>query len=290
MPTRIAIIADIHGNPPALEAVVADVEAQGVREVLVAGDLVGRGPRGGEVVTRIADLGWPTIRGNHEDYLLSFRRGTIPDAWRGAQEWAASRWMAAELDDAHIDFIDALPLTMASAHAPPLRIVHGSPRGYNDGIGTWTTDAQLQAHLDAVEEDVLVCAHTHRPMIREAARGLVVNVGSVGLPFNGDVRAQYAIFTLDEGRWSAELRQVAYDREAFLASYQSTGFLAEGAITALLLEREVRFARPYLVPFLAWAGALGVEPVAEALPDFDSLYQPGMATSVFFGLLDGLGS
>ncbi len=72
---RIAVIADIHGNMPALEAVISDLADQAVDEVLVGGDLVGRGPEGSRVVKRVRELGWPAIGGNHEDYLLAFRRG-----------------------------------------------------------------------------------------------------------------------------------------------------------------------------------------------------------------------
>ncbi len=71
---KIAVLADIHGNLPALEAVLADIDAQRPDEVLVGGDLVGRGPQGSAVVRCIRERGWRAVRGNHEDYLLGFRR------------------------------------------------------------------------------------------------------------------------------------------------------------------------------------------------------------------------
>lgn len=84
--SRIAIIADIHANVPALEAVLADIETVGVDEVLVNGDLVGRGPSGSAVVDRIRELGWRSTRGNHEDYHLQFRREEVPEEWLTAEE------------------------------------------------------------------------------------------------------------------------------------------------------------------------------------------------------------
>jgi len=285
---RVAVIADIHGNTRAFDAVVDDIERQGVDEVLVAGDLVGRGPFGGAIVERVLARGWRALRGNHEDYLLNFRRQTVPARWMVTEEWAASRWMAAELDDAHVDYLDTLPMTMTSSTDPRLRLVHGSPAGYNDGLGPWNTDAELEGHLAAFEETVLVCAHTHRPMVRELPGGLVVNVGSVGLPFNGDWRAQYGIFTRRADRWEVDLRQVPYDREGFLGDFVDCGFLAEGRITAALLMREVEWARPWLVPFLKWASVIGEEPGEGLLESFGEIYHPSMPMATFFAMLDEL--
>ena len=166
--TRIAILADVHGNVPALEAVLADLAAQRVDEVLVAGDLVGRGPEGSRVARRIRELGFPAIGGNHEDYLLGARRGETPDDWHEADEWAASRWMAAELDEEDVSYLAALPFSLAR---PGLLLVHGTPRSNREGIGPWTTDAELTAHLADAGEAVVVCAHTHRALDRASRDG-----------------------------------------------------------------------------------------------------------------------
>ena len=71
---RIAVLADIHSNLRALDAVVDDIATRGVDEVVVGGDIVGRGPQGAAVVDRVRELGWPSVRGNHEDYLVAFSR------------------------------------------------------------------------------------------------------------------------------------------------------------------------------------------------------------------------
>lgn len=279
---RIAIIADIHANLPALEAVEADIAVRGIDEVLVAGDLVGRGCQGTQTVTRIAERGWRAIRGNHEDYLLNFRRREVPASWLEAPEWAAARWMAAELDGASVDFLDALPFTCTAEFAPQIRLYHGSPLSYCEGLGTWTRDATLQAHLTSIEENVLVCAHTHRPLLKRLDEGLVVNVGSVGLPFNGDTRAQYAILSENEGHVDVEFRQVPYDRERSRIAYEGSGFLEEGGVTAHLLLMEIDHARPFLVPFLKWIEALELEGLLKYLPHFLDIYDPGLPLSEFF--------
>ncbi|MEL6182480.1 MAG: metallophosphoesterase family protein [Myxococcota bacterium] len=286
--TSVAVLADIHANPFALEAVVADIRSLDLDEIVVAGDLVGRGPMGSAVVDRIAELGWPCIRGNHEDYMLAFCRRDVPEDWLTSDEWAASRWMAAELGSRQRAWIDALPFSTTSQASPPLRIVHGTPRNISEGIGTWTQEDQLDLHLNAIAEEVLVCAHTHRPLERSRPGGLIVNVGSVGLPFNGDPRAQYAVLHSapeTQPPWRVEFRQVEYDREPLLRAYNDTGFLHEGKITARMLRFEVETARPHLVPFLAWAKAMGHEPTADQLDSFFDVYDPSMSMGAFFARL-----
>lgn len=277
--TRLAILADVHGNLPALDAVLDDIAAQGVDEVLAGGDLVGRGPQGSAVVQRIRALGYESIGGNHEDYLLAFRRGEVPADWRTTEEWAASRWMAAELDEDDAAYIEALPFSLAR---PGLRLVHGTVQSNRQGIGPWTDDGALRRQLGRVEERWLVCAHTHRPLVRELDEGTVVNVGSVGLPFNGDRRAQYAIFEGGGDGWRVELRQVAYDLDEIFRIYQTSGFLATGGVTARLLHLELEHASPLLVPFIEWARATGVEASTDRLDDFFAVFEPGQSIPEFF--------
>lgn len=299
--TRIAVLADIHGNLPALEAVLDDLARQDADEVLVGGDLVGRGPQGSAVVRRITELGFRTLRGNHEDYLLGFRDGGVPDDWRTTEEWAASRWMAAELDEDSVRFIARLPFSLVAKAAPEVRLVHGTPHSNEEGIGPWCRDDEIEEHLASVAEPVLVCAHTHRPLIHRSNAGLVVNVGSVGLPFNRDRRAQYAILHRDldrddarrgvgnGGLWQVEMRQVPYDLERIFEVYESSGFLAEGGVTARLLRLELEHASPLLVPFLHWAERTGRPAAAAQIDAFFDFYRPGQPLRDFFQRLATLG-
>lgn len=282
MSTKIAIFADVHGNLPALEAVLADIERQAPDEVLVGGDLVGRGPQGSAVVREIRRRSWRTIRGNHEEYLLSFRNKEVPPEWLHLEEWAASRWMAAELSEDDVEYLGALPFSARSDSIPVLLLTHGSPIATSDGLGPWTRSSKLDRLLDGIEESVLVCGHTHRPMVRELDHGLVVNVGSVGLPFNGDRRAQYAIVTRVNGDYRVELRQVEYDLEATLDAYRTNGFLEAGGVTAQLLRLELLHATPFLVPFQRWAEAIGAPPEPSRLDEFLDFYEPDEPLRDFF--------
>jgi len=286
--TRIAVLADIHGNLPAFEAVLNDLAGVAVDEIILAGDLVGRGPQGSAVVRRARELGLQSVRGNHEDYLLSFRRREVPVEWLEAEEWSCSRWMAAELDQNDIEFIDSFPFTTSPSTAPTVKIFHGSPSSYNEGLGPWTEEATVRKYLVESHGEVLVCGHTHRPAQWDFEEGLAVNVGSVGLPFNADTRAQYAILSQQQSGWSVEPRFVSYDRELVFAAYESSGFLEHGGATAVLLQHEVATARPFLVPFLKWAEITQRLPVMASLEPFLAYFDPSLSMADQYKRLDKL--
>jgi predicted phosphodiesterase len=287
--TRIAILSDIHGNMPALKAVLADIDSQDIDEVLVGGDMVGRGPEGSKVVALVRERGLNSVRGNHEDYMLGFRRRTVPEEWLESEEWAASRWMAAELHDGDDEYLDALPFSLAATAAPGLRLVHGSPGSHGEGLGPWCTDGQLEQQLGAVDEKLLVCAHTHRPMYRRTSGGQVVNVGAVGLPFNKDQRAQYAILHHHpRDGWHAEFRRVSYDIESILSIYDTSGFLEAGGVTAQLLRLELQYAAPFLVPFTHWARIKAIPPEPAHLVEFLDFYDSDEPTQTFIDRLRAL--
>lgn len=278
---RIAVMADIHANPFALEAVIEDIITQAPDEIIVAGDLVGRGPMGAAVVERVRGLGWPCVRGNHEDYMINFFHERVPAQWLTDDYWAASVWMAKELGQEHVSYIETLPFSLSPQAAPSMLVVHGTTRSNQEGVGTWTSDEELLEIFELAQphHDLIVCAHTHRALVCEApGRGLVVNVGSVGLPFNGDWRAQYAIFTRHDERWEVELRQVPYDRDAFMDGYSECGFLAAGTFTSAMLLQEIKHARPFLVPFLRWVEYLEKPATMESVPEFLDFYDCNLST------------
>ncbi len=263
-----AFISDIHGNVAALDAVMEDLKQRGVRQVIVAGDLVGRGPDGTAVVEKIAATGWPTIFGNHEEYLLNFIHRRVPPPWLEIEEWAAARFMASELSDAAAGWIAKLPAAVSVDDAPGVRVVHGSPTSTVEGLGPWTDESTLLRHVGTQTEQTLICGHTHRPMIRQVGDRQVVNIGSVGLPFNEDARAQYALLTSAANGWLAELVQVPYRRELTLHRYVQSGFWEHGGATARMLAMEIIHARPFLVPFLHWCNGEARPPLTDAVDPF----------------------
>ena len=165
---KLAVISDIHGNLPALEAVLDHIAARQPDQVIVAGDLVNRGPQPAEVVARLSPLDYPTVKGNHERYVLAQAHGGDPNE-RG-DDYAPSRWAARQLDEGAIGYLEALPATLCVAD---FLVVHGSPRGDQDGIFRRHTDHDLQERLG--EHAAVICGHTHVSLVRHWSGGLVVN-------------------------------------------------------------------------------------------------------------------
>lgn len=259
---RLAVLADVHGNLPALEAVLADVEQQNVDGIIVAGDFVDR-PQPLETVRILRALGCWMIRGNRENYLLAYDRGDAPELWHVSTQWAGLRWLYRQLDREALDFMASLPeqrVITADATAP-IRVVHGSPKSVTELLlpdrdpvamaqydhagllGLGYSQLSLDAALAGFDEPVLVCGHSHIRWSQEQGGRLVLNPGSVGAPINGDVRAQYAVLTWRRGQWQAEHRAIPYSLDRIRAAYRESGLLAQGGGFARALLRCIETGR-----------------------------------------------
>jgi predicted phosphodiesterase len=253
------VLADIHGNIAALEAVVAAIDAWRPDIVAVAGDIVNRGPRPREclnlILARARQDGWRVIRGNHERYVLQVAQDDAPQPGVGGDIRESVRWTLGQLGE--IRSIAALPeqISLEGPGGDEIRIVHASMRHDRDNVLVGTPDAELR-EMVAPAPAVFCCGHTHRPLARRLDQTLVVNVGSAGAPFDGDTRACYAQITRGYGGWSAELARVEYDRERNLADLEASGMLAACGGTALIIRAELEDARAYMASWVSDYDAL----------------------------------
>ncbi|MBN1658419.1 MAG: metallophosphoesterase family protein [Anaerolineae bacterium] len=248
----LALVSDVHGNLPALEAVLVDAQAQGARQIVVAGDSTG-GSHSRQVVERLRDLGAIVIRGNNEDYVLDYDRGKAPADWYTSSRWAPMRFVHDQFDAAGIEYLASLPhqgvVVMDGVDGiVPIRVLHGSPRSTRqhllpDGEEQVTGHFQdagidlascmpLHEAMSSIDEPILVCGHSHIQWTWQLDGRQAINPGSVGGPINCDWRAQYALLTWQENRWQVDLRGVEYDRtESWTAAHES-GFLEMGGAFA----------------------------------------------------------
>jgi len=204
---RIAALYDIHGNLPALEAVLAEVRAAAVDEIVVGGDVV-PGPMPRECLALILNNTIPTrfISGNCEREMLGLMRDegsrTLPDPVR-----TSLRWSAEQLDEPMIRAIAGWPATLRSTHASSGEILfcHASPRNDIDIFTRRTAEERLRPLFASAEAAIVLCGHTHMQFDRMIGDTRVVNAGSVGMSFQG--RGAYWALIGD----TTELRRTEYD-------------------------------------------------------------------------------
>jgi len=238
---KIAVLCDIHANLPAFRAVLAHLDAVAPHLVVVGGDIINRGPEPRAcleiVLDRIAHHGWRYLKGNHEDYVLKAAAGTA-----ALPEWerklcAHSAWTAERVRD-WLPEIAAWPdsVECSAPDGSSLAVFHASRKGNRVGLYEFMQDHEIADCVRPLQPAICV-GHTHVPFIREIEGTLVVNAGAVGMPFDGDPRASYALFEWQPEGWRVEIVRIPYDRAETEAAYHRTGYWTDaGPMVPLILE------------------------------------------------------
>lgn len=207
---RIAALYDIHGNAPALRAVLEDVRAAAPDLVVVGGDVVA-GPQPSEALDLLLGCGFPLrwVMGNADRLVLhpTGEDGPYP---------AFDRFARSRLRPEHVALVEAFEPAVT---AGGIRFCHGSPRSDEERLTRLTPEARFAEVLAGVCEHTVVCGHTHQQFDREAAGHRIVNAGAVGMPYEGAPGAYWALFEDGEPR----LRRTAYDVQAAAAELRATG-------------------------------------------------------------------
>lgn len=252
--TRIAVLADIHANLPALEAIAQDLEQFSVDQVVVAGDVTNWGPYSRQVLEFLAARGWPCIRGNHEFYLLDYGTPRAPAAWQDSSRYPLPAWFHRQLAGKWHNTLAAWPdtLMLRFPDAPPLRVIHGTLRSHWEAIYPLAADEDVARLLEGVEETTVVAGHTHLPMDRQVGGKHVINPGSVGVPLDGILAASYVILDGTESGWNCTFRRVPFDYEPLFREFERQRFVEECGVVGELVIAEFRTARPQIHPFIAW--------------------------------------
>ena len=217
---RVAALYDIHGNLPALEAVLEDVRRAVVDRIVVGGDVL-PGPMPRETLAYLLALEIPTqfIRGNGDREVLSrmagIDTGTIPERFRPVMQWVAD-----ELEPEHERVMSRWPATL-DLEIPGVGDVlfcHATPRNDTEIFTRLTPEDRVRRALAGVQASLVVCGHTHMQFDRMVDTTRVVNAGSVGMPF-GEAAAYWLLLGPD-----VELRRTAYDLEQAAARIRATDY------------------------------------------------------------------
>jgi putative phosphoesterase len=224
---RVALISDLHANEVALKAVLDDIERVGADQIVCLGDVATLGPRPGAIIQMLRDLQCPCIMGNHDAFLLD------PDLIHTYTEAPiiveAVDWCRGELSGDELDFLRTFQpsLRIALDARTALLLFHGSPRSHMEDLLATTPPDELERMLDGHHAAVMAGGHTHIQMLRQHRGTLLVNPGSVGLPFKEYVagqtptllqHAEYATIEAPRGAATVTLRRVALDKVALRAA------------------------------------------------------------------------
>lgn len=220
---RIALISDIHGNDVALTTVLADIAGQAPDQIICLGDLAALGPEPSAVIKRLQDAQIPCILGNHDAYVSGI--SPVRDYTAETRIVELVDWCESVLSAAEREFLRTLPslLEIPLDNQRLLLCCHGSPRSNTDNILSETAASTLARFFSGFQFDVLACGHTHMQMMRRFRQHLIINAGSVGLPFEKSPPAgppeilpwaEYVLLESLGNQLSVELRQVPIDCRA----------------------------------------------------------------------------
>ena len=231
---RFAAIADVHGNYLALGAVIADIRAQGIDDVVDLGDMVSGPLDGRRTIDMLMALDAVHVLGNHDRYLID-----RPPEKMGSWE----RPVYAQLDADHLDWLRAVPPTLV--FRDQVFLCHATAKSDEvywletvlpDGAVRMSSLEAIENAAAGVEQSLILCAHTHvARAVRLRDGRMVVNPGSVGCPGYrakypfphvmeaGTPDARYAILELIDGSWRVTFRHVPYDHEAMAALARKNG-------------------------------------------------------------------
>jgi predicted phosphodiesterase len=189
----VAVLADIHGVLPVLDAVLARPEVRAADRIVVCGDHAA-GPQPTQVLDRLTALdNVVLVRGNADRDLVALARGEYP---RDEEAYPVDAWAAAQLEPGHVDLLAGLPhpVILDVQGFGPVAFCHGTPRDDNEVVLVDTRLDRWAEALANLPDDVrtVVCGHTHMPFTRLVDRRLVVNPGSVGMPY-GRPGGHYAL-------------------------------------------------------------------------------------------------
>ena len=239
---RLAVVSDIHGNLAALEAVVADIQRNKPDLVVQAGDVAVLGPRPAEVVDRLRELGWPGVAGNTDEMLWDpsvraeqERRAPKLRSWLDVLFGVLAPWALERLGDERLRWLRSLERERREGR---LLIVHASPTDLWRAPMPDAGDRKLVETYGGRGAGLATYGHIHRPFVRVMPGLTVANVGSVGVPWDGDWRPSYLL--IEDGQ--AVVRRIDYDLERERRDLVESGFPLAEWLEAV--QRTGRFIRP----------------------------------------------
>jgi len=224
---RIAVLADLHANLPALRAVLDDILALECDTMWCVGDVVGRGPHPSEVVDELRALAVPTIQGNWDDAVSQHREHPAvawPDTDAEAAGGASLDWTISHLSEDQRSWLRQLPGSMRFAiDDRSVLLFHGSPTRQNEYLWSDRPSRDFARIVSEQGDDLLCFGNTHEAFHRLVGDSHFVAAGSVGCGTLDDMSAQYAVIDIAGSELMVNFRSVPYDHFGVEADMQAAG-------------------------------------------------------------------
>jgi putative phosphoesterase len=240
---RVAVLSDVHGNLVALDACLADLDAQGGADaVIAAGDLCLDGPKPKKVLQRLEQLGVQCLRGNTERYLAD----PNGESFDGVED-AQLAWTRRELGEEMLTRLRELPFAIRIGEDDnQLLVVHANPVTDDEHLWPDADEATLVRMIGDEHATAIAFGHLHLPYARVWRGKLLVNVASAGLPKDGDPRACYAILTEREGGWQVKHRRVPFDVKKVATQLADCGIPNSVELIATLRRHRYKRLRSFI--------------------------------------------
>lgn len=238
---KVAFISDIHGNAVALEAVLKDIETKNVDKIIVLGDICYRGPEPKRALDMIRSLDTTVIKGNADEWIVrGIQEGEVPakvlNMMRVEQVWAVGK-----LEDSDLQYLASLPEQHNVQLTDQLEVTcfHATPNSLFEVVQPDEEDDVLRQKLslDGSGANIVLYGHIHKAYVRFVEGKAVVNLGSVGLPFDGINQSSYVIVEGEGSNFSISHQRVKFETEKVIAlldevDYPNKPFLVQVLKTA----------------------------------------------------------
>jgi len=222
---KLAFISDIHGNAIALDAVLNDLKEKSVDKVFVLGDICYRGPEPQRALDLVRELDCEVIKGNADEWVVrGVQQGEVPDHVLSLMN-KEQEWIVSQLSEESMEYLKELP-TQLNLEVEGIRIhaFHATPHSLFEVVPPSASDETIMEKLVTADADLYIYAHIHKPYIRFINGKCIVNIGSVGLPFDGVSKASYAIVEINEGSIQTSNVRVSYDVQKVVEQYDKVGY------------------------------------------------------------------
>lgn len=269
---RIAAIVDIHGNLPALNAVLDDIDTLAVDQLVCCGDVILGGPDDQACFQRVLATGASIVRGNTERYVSEVGTEHADPRWT-EEAFGPLRYGASQFTDAERAQMGDLPTIHHVAHVPEIMFYHANPSNDRDIAYAWLTDEELDGNYAGHDEDIFVGGHSHTQLLRSWRNRRVAISGSVGATNDFYAGAQYLLLEKRGQDWCLQYRNVPYDVGETLRRYDETDYVDHTGPMGRLFVRTVATRTNQVMPFLSWQKSAGSGlKLADAVDRFLSLY------------------